>query len=150
MGHFKKPVVRRATIHDLDAICTLADQLGYPCSAEDMRDRMTAILSTPDQAIFVVHLPGQPAAGYIHVFKHTSLESGTVAEIGGLVVDRQYRRLGLGKALLLAAETWFREMNGSLIRLRSNIIREDAHRFYQEMGYSITKTQYTFSKTLKE
>ncbi len=144
------PVVRRATIEDLTSICSLAEQLGYPSSTEEMRDRMTAISSASDQAIYVIDLPGQPAAGYIHVFKHTSLESGTVAEIGGLVVDKQLRRLGLGKSLLSAAETWAREMDCSIIRLRSNIIREDAHRFYQKSGYAITKTQYTFSKPLKE
>lgn len=144
------PVIRFATLEDLAAINALADQLGYPNSLEAMRSRLEVILSRKDQAIFVASQPGLSVFGYIHVLEKTSLEVGHVAEIGGLVVDKEFRRQGLGKALLRAAEMWAQEKDCVLIRLHSNIIREGAHRFYQDLGYAITKTQYAFSKSLKE
>ncbi len=46
------------------------------------------------------------------------------------------------------AEHWAREKGLRSIFLRSNIIRKDAHTFYQALGYSVVKTQYAFRKAL--
>ncbi|NMB55160.1 MAG: GNAT family N-acetyltransferase [Leptolinea sp.] len=149
MNHSEDPrVVRRANIHDLDRICSLADQLGYPNTIEDMHARLTAILASPNQVIFVIDIPGMKTAGYIHARETTSLETGELVEVGGLVVDQLFRRQGLGKILLAAAEEWTMAKGRRLIRLHSNIIRKEAHRFYQDYGYSINKTQHSFIKKL--
>lgn len=141
-------VLRRANIHDLDRISSLAGQLGYPNTIEDMRARLTAILDSPNQVIFVIDLPEMKTAGYIHARETTSLETGDLVEVGGLVVDQLYRRQGLGKILLTAAEEWTISKGFRLIRLHSNIIRKETHRFYQDTGYSINKTQHSFIKKL--
>jgi GNAT superfamily N-acetyltransferase len=140
--------IRRAVMDDVIDISLLAQQLGYPNRLQDMEKRLAVILSNSNQAVFVVDIAEQNAAGYIHAIKNTSLEAGTVVEVGGLVIHSLYRRRGLGKLLLSAAETWAREVGSHQIRLRSNIIREEAHQFYKDMGYTINKTQYSFIKTL--
>lgn len=76
------------------------------------------------------------------------MESDPHAEIGGLVVDERHRDAGIGRLLLEQAEAWARAKGCGTIRLRSNIIRKEAHQFYLNVGYSNNKTQHAFAKTL--
>jgi hypothetical protein len=46
------------------------------------------------------------------------------------------------------AEAWGRRRGRSLVRLRSNTVRDEAHRFYEAIGYRNTKTSYTFEKAM--
>jgi GNAT superfamily N-acetyltransferase len=50
--------------------------------------------------------------------------------------------------LLDRAEMWAREKGFSATSLRSNVIRERAHAFYERQGYEHTKTQKSFRKKL--
>jgi GNAT superfamily N-acetyltransferase len=143
-------IVRPATMDDLEDISHLAEQLGYPNSLEDMQKRLQVILNNPEQGVFVVDTASKIVAGYIHAMKHVFIEVDPLVDVGGLVIDEQYRRQGLGKILLAAVESWAIEGGYQHIRLRSNIIREASHQFYKNMGYSINKTQYSFIKTLRE
>jgi GNAT superfamily N-acetyltransferase len=85
----------------------------------------------------------------VHVYACPTVESELYGEIGGLVVDKDQRGQGVGKALMAEAESWASGRGIREIRLRSNILREQAHQFYQAIGYEIIKTQLTFRKALK-
>ena len=87
-------------------------------------------------------------AGWIHVFVKQLLESDREIEIGGLVVDQNSRRQGAGKALVEHAERWARSKRLKTVYVRSNVIRKEAHIFYQKLGYKIIKTQSAFRKVL--
>jgi GNAT superfamily N-acetyltransferase len=70
------------------------------------------------------------------------------AEVAGLVVDASCRSRGIGAMLMARTEEWAREHGCAAVTLRSNVIRERAHRFYERLGYQIVKTQKSFRKTL--
>ena len=70
------------------------------------------------------------------------------ADIGALVVDAQKRKLGVGRRLVSAAESWAKEQGYSRMWLSSQTKREEAHEFYKRLGYSINKTSYFFEKEL--
>jgi len=70
------------------------------------------------------------------------------AEVAALVVNENFRGHGIGKSLLQAAETWAKEKQVKLIRLRSNVKRTDAHRFYLKEGYETSKASNLFTKLL--
>ncbi|MFX0145476.1 MAG: GNAT family N-acetyltransferase [Candidatus Hodarchaeota archaeon] len=55
----------------------------------------------------------------------------------------------MGKLLMKHAEEWSRTRGCQGLRLRSNIIRENAHAFYERIGYGKTKTQWVFRKVLE-
>ncbi|MFB3920620.1 MAG: GNAT family N-acetyltransferase [Terriglobia bacterium] len=86
--------------------------------------------------------------GWVHVFVCHLVESDAFTEIGGLVVDEKWRGAGIGRLLVEQAEAWARAKGCTSIRLRSNIIRQEAHQFYSKLGYRIVKTQHAFTKTL--
>ncbi len=86
--------------------------------------------------------------GWAHVFVHALVESDTFAEVGGLVVDERERGQGIGKGLMSRVERLARARGARNVSLRSNVIRKDAHAFYEKLGYQIIKTQFAFRKTL--
>jgi GNAT superfamily N-acetyltransferase len=142
--------IRRATSDDLESILPLAEQLGYPTSPEAMIARLTSILADPMRVIFVADPGDGIAAGYIQASRHVSLEVDPLVEIDGLVVSRDHRRQGIGKMLIAAVEEWARSLGILTVRLHTNIIREEAHRFYKDLGFTINKTQYSMVKKLIE
>ena len=84
----------------------------------------------------------------MHALITQVLESPPFVEIGGIVVDSDYRRKGIGKLLIAAAEEWALANALDSVRLRSNIVRPEAHEFYPAIGYIHTKTQKTYQKFL--
>lgn len=140
--------IKLATEQDSSQLARLAGQLGYPSSAEQVVTRLVRIHSQPDQAIFIAEVDGR-IAGWVHIYACPTVESELYTEIGGLVVDENSRGQGVGKALMVQAETWSRELGIHKVRLRSNILRQEAHQFYEAIGYKKIKSQYTFHKTIR-
>ena len=140
--------VRPVGVKDASEICLLADQLGYPDTLDAVKTRLEIILTNPNQAVFVIEMNGGKVVGYVHVVRQVYVEAGTLVELGGLVIHANFRHMGLGKLLIAEAEKWTHEKGCHTIRLRSNIIRSEAHNFYRNLGFEITKTQHTFIKTL--
>ena len=68
---------------------------------------------------------------------------------GEIFVAVTVRSAGVGAALLAAAEDWARAQGFATMRVRSNVIRERAHRFYEREGYMRIKAQAMFRKILK-
>ena len=139
--------VRRAAAADRDDLARLSTQLGYPMTAEESSERLSEIAGHADHALFVADAGGRLAA-WLQVSLPRIFESPRQAEIAGLVVDEEHRGRGIGPALLRAAEGWARERGCSVIRVRSNVVRERAHGFYRREGFGEIKTQRVFEKTL--
>ena len=55
---------------------------------------------------------------------------------------------GIGSRLVDAAERWAIRRGLARMRVRSNTVRERAHRFYARLGYVVVKTQSALDKTL--
>ncbi len=139
--------IREATVSDAGRIADLTSQLGYDVDVPTAESRVARILARRDQHLWIAELDGRPA-GWIHVAVADYVESGPFVIIGGLVVDRQQRRHGIGTALMKHAEAWATSEGFSLVRLQSSSIRTAAHRFYERLGYTNVKTQFAFVKSL--
>ena len=149
--------VRPATPEDAAAIACLADQLGYPTAPDDMRGRLTARMGHPGETVLVAEFPGESDAkpgpaevvGFVHLFDTPPLVGNPrTVEIGGLVVDADSRSGGIGASLLRAAEDWAARHGGDIVRVRSNVVRTDAHRFYERHGYATVKRQVVFERRI--
>jgi GNAT superfamily N-acetyltransferase len=140
--------VRRAISSDISQLAQLAGQLGYPSSEDQIRERLAGIEAAPEHALFVAESANGKLAGFLNVFVMRTIDSDARTEIAALVVDDAHRSLGVGKVLIEQAEAWARENGCGTIGLRSNVIRERAHRFYERLGYEHYKTQKAFRKTL--
>jgi GNAT superfamily N-acetyltransferase len=143
-----KITVRRARLTDAEPIACLCGQLGYPSTANHVARRLRMILRDQDHAVFVAGAGDGSLAGWAHIGIGKWLVSDCWAEVGGLVVDQQQRGRGIGALLMERAEGWARGKGVKMVRLRSNVVRQEAHRFYQKLGYEIAKTQHAFQKSL--
>jgi len=139
--------IRRAKISDAPRIAELAGQLGYPATVAQVRARFRGIRPANQNAVFVAE-SAAGVIGWLHVSKNTLLESDVRAEVNGLVVADGHRSLGAGARLLDAAEDWARRHCCKSMSVRSNVIRERAHKFYERNGYEHYKTQKSFRKPL--
>jgi GNAT superfamily N-acetyltransferase len=145
-GHALK--IRRAKIADAPRLAELSGQLGYPATAEQICRRLRQIQPASQNAVFVAEAREAGIIGWLHVSKEPLLESEMRAEVNGLVVADEHRSLGAGAQLLAAAEDWARGHGCKDMSVRSNVIRERAHKFYQRNGYEHYKTQKSFRKPL--
>ena len=140
--------IRRAKSADAPRLAELSGQLGYPATAAQLKQRLRGIQPASLHAVFVAESSKDGIVGWLHVSKQHLLESENRAEVNGLVVAEGQRSLGAGARLLAAAEDWARKHGCKSMSVRSNVIRERAHSFYERNGYEHYKTQKSFRKPL--
>lgn len=142
------PRIRRAQMDDAEPLATLSTQLGYPSSAAELSARLRAILPDPAHVVFVAEVPGAGPRGFAHLHVGVALQSGERVELLGLVTDAALRSRGLGALLVAEAERWTRDKGFQTLCVRCNVVRPDAHRFYERLGFECSKTQKHFRKSL--
>jgi GNAT superfamily N-acetyltransferase len=139
-------MIRPARIEDAKEIAKLCMQLANQVSAEQVEERLDKINEEKDSIIFLYEMDNA-ICGWVHVFGKCMIQL-EYAEIGGLVVDTEYRGKGIGKNLMRKAEEWAMEKGYSEVRLRSGGHRKEAHDFYKSIGYENIKWQEVFSRKL--
>ena len=141
--------VRAIVLADAESAAHLSGELGYPVDATTMRRRLGQLTTSIDHGAFVACQAGH-VVGWIHVSAVHHMQSDARAEIGGLVVAAHARSAGIGAQLLARAEQWAREAGLTSVVVRSQTMREAAHRFYLREGYARTKTSAVFTKTIAD
>lgn len=137
--------VRSARLDDVPELARLTTELGYPSPLADLEGRLAAALDDPGRAVFVAEVGGR-VAGWIDVAERRPLQEGRSAEIGGLVVAADLHRIGLGRALVAAAEQWAAGRGLASMTVRSRSTRAGAHAFYRGLGFEDVKTSLVFRK----
>lgn len=139
--------IRPARAGDAAALADLSAQLGYAVDESEMGVRLARVRAQRMGEVFVAEVDAR-VVGWTHVVPRLQLEDPAHAELAGLVVADGMRSAGVGAALLAAAEDWARAEGFALMRVRSNILRERAHRFYERAGYCRVKRQAVFHKPI--
>jgi len=139
--------IRGARISDAEGIAELTSQLGYEVDVPTVVERLTRILLRSDQQFMIAEFDGR-LGGWVHAVISEYIESERLVMIAGLVVDKNHRKKGIGRTLMEHAERWAKEQGCSIVRLSSSSNRTTAHRFYEVLGYTNIKTQYSFIKSL--
>jgi N-acetylglutamate synthase-like GNAT family acetyltransferase len=141
--------IRKARRGDAQRLAELVAQLGYPTTKLQMAKRLSLVLQEKKGVCFVAQKQQDgEIVGWVHVSTLPLLEVERRAEVNGLVVEENTRSQGAGRVLLGAAERWARKMGAKSMSVRSNVIRERAHAFYERNGYQHYKTQKAFRKEL--
>jgi GNAT superfamily N-acetyltransferase len=147
-GKENKLKIRRAKTADAPRLAELTGQLGYPATVAQVCQRLRAVKQTSRHVIFVAESSRDGVIGWLHVSRVPLLESEMRAEVNGLIVAEGQRSLGAGARLLEAGEDWARKQGCKEMSVRSNVIRERAHKFYERNGFEHFKTQKSFRKPL--
>lgn len=137
-------LIRAATDTDAAFISGLCDQLGYECLPAETEKRLQYVLQDTHSCIFVA-VVNEKLVGWIHGFYTVRVESDPFTEIGGLVVDKDYRRKNIGKLLVDKIVEWAHIREYKQVRVRCNALRTESHQFYLSLGFVETKQQKIFS-----
>ncbi len=140
--------IRKAEVFDCSQIAEiLKNDLGYECTDELVKSRLSK-LDPRREAVFAAVKDGT-VVGVVHIERYELLYSETLANILGLAVSVKFRRMGIGKNLMNAAEKWASDIGASAIRLNSGAERTEAHKFYRAIGFLSEKNQIRFMKNLE-
>ena len=142
----KNYFIREAVITDAEDIYYInKTSLGYNYDFEKQKAKIEVVLNDKTQVIFVAECDNK-VVGYIHLVNYDVIYADNFKNCLGLAVDNDYKRIGIGSALLKQAEDWAKENGAAGIRLCSGVEREKAHQFYQSQGYEMTKLQKNIKK----
>ncbi|MBV9737851.1 MAG: GNAT family N-acetyltransferase [Candidatus Eremiobacteraeota bacterium] len=137
-------VIRAAERSDVPRIIELAGQLGYTVSAA----RVGSAIDVADDRALLVAIDGESVVGWIALARDMALLGEGDGWIEGLVVAEAHRNHSVGSTLLACAHEWARKKGCVRMRVRSNVVRDRAHRFYEREGYRRFKTQHNYEYRL--
>jgi len=121
-------------------------ELGYETTAAEMRKRFKLILSDARFRTFVAETENR-VCGMIGTVAYPSYEHHDLSgRILALVTSSTSRRGGIGRALIAAAERDFARKGIKRIAVNTRLSRQDAHKFYEALGYE--RSGWRFVKQL--
>ena len=110
-------------------------ELGYETQRAEMETRLKLILSNPAYKTFIAIMDGC-VCGMIGTLTYPSYEHNDPSgRILALVALSAARRRGIGRALIATAEKDFAQKGIRRVALDTRVNREDAHKFYDSLGY---------------
>lgn len=139
--------IRKAQLEDSSQIAALSGQLGYGADHEAMLGRLSTLLAMPDHSVLIALKNGE-TVGWIHGCETYRVASDAFVEIGGLVVDAQARRSGIGQQLVESLQAWAEARGYTKLRVRCNSKRIESHAFYKHIGFELSKEQKALDKAL--
>ena len=140
-------IVRSINEQDAKAVNALSAQLGYAMPLEQTLANIRSVLGKTGHAAFIATHENKVIA-WIGVAVALQIETAPFCEIRGLVVDEKYRGHGVGKLLIEKVKQWSKGTGSKTLRLRTNMIRKEAHLFYQHIGFKEVKEQKVFEMNI--
>ena len=140
--------IRPAAASDAADISRLLRQLGYDQTPAALREKVAR--NTAERLAFVAEIDGQVIAFMsLHIIDWYH-RSDLAARLSAMVVDAQYRRMGIGRALVAFAEMTASQLGCSYIELTSNLRRrvDGTYDFYDALGYERAQETTYFRKSL--
>jgi ribosomal protein S18 acetylase RimI-like enzyme len=134
--------IRAAEMNDAAALAQLMCELGYETMKSEMQMRLKPIATDERLRTFVAVCDGQ-MCGMIGTLTYPSYEHNDPSgRIVALVIKSSMRRRGIGRALITTAEKDFAQRGIRRIALNTRLAREDAHKFYESLGYERNGWRY--------
>ena len=140
--------VRQMTIEDVPVARVLLSQLGYPLDIQEVGFRYQAVTKSEDHSLLVAEQAGRVIA-FCHLYLRPALDKPPEAVVQALVVDQAVRGSGVGKIVMAAVEARVRDRGFASVSLASSVTRDEAHAFYEAIGYERFATSHLFRKTWK-
>jgi GNAT superfamily N-acetyltransferase len=127
--------IRAAEVNDAATLAQLMCELGYETTKSEMQMRVQRIATDERHRTFVALCDGK-VCGMIGTLTYPSIEHNDPSgRIVALVILRTMRRCGIGRALIATVEKDFAQRGIRRIALNTQLVREDAHKFYESLGY---------------
>ncbi len=138
--------IRECKIIDAKAIYELnVREMGYDFPKDKTEEKLQQILKSDKDKIFVAVIDNV-VVGYVHANDYDLIYAPHMKNIMGIAVLSNFKKKGIGRALLSAIEDWAQKNGADGVRLVSGAARTGAHEFYRHCGYGGDKQQINFTK----
>jgi ribosomal protein S18 acetylase RimI-like enzyme len=155
-----EPTIRRATMDDYEALCSIwaevdnrhADALPRLFRRIDgparSRQRVADLLADENAAVLVAALGGE-LLGVVTVTMSSSpsypmFVSRSWATIEDISVRSAHKRKGIGRALMQAAQDWACQRDAADIELTVWEFNKEARDFYEALGYTTVRRRMSY------
>jgi GNAT superfamily N-acetyltransferase len=139
--------IRLMAVDDVPAAQQLLRQLGYCLEPDEFARRYASVAAGREHAVLVA-ADAERIVALCHVYGRPALDKPPEAVVQGLVVDDGARGCGVGQAMMAAAEAWAMDRGYASVALASNVVRTEAHAFYERIGYRRLATSHLFRREL--
>lgn len=134
-------LIRKAQHEDAPELSELFTELvGEPSDIEEMKKQLQFVDTQSNYYVAVAYMDNQivgTAMGIVCVDLVGNCAPFLL--IDNVVVSSKYQKLGIGKKLMTELESFAIQHHCNFILLASSHEREDAHRFYESLGYKDKK-----------
>ncbi|MEO7503965.1 MAG: GNAT family N-acetyltransferase [Sphingomicrobium sp.] len=138
-------MVRVARPDDAKVLVSLIAQLGFETDEIGLQERIQ-ILADNGEPVLVAEESGALIGALNWHFMHALHRTAPVGRIVMLVVDEGHRSQGVGRQLVADAERRMREAGCCLAEVTSNARLDQAHGFYERLGFE--RSSLRFGKAL--
>jgi GNAT superfamily N-acetyltransferase len=137
--------VREAAVADATRLVELIIALGHPIEELDVSRNLEILVR--NGLLPLVATDGDRVIGMCGLSAMTTVHRpAPVGRVSVMIVDQGYRGRGIGALLVAEAEKRLAEHGCRIVEVTSNMRRDRAHRFYEQLGYE--RTSYRFMKKL--
>ncbi len=144
-------MVRRACENDVNAAAKLAALLWEGHTADALAEEFSALIESPDAAIFLQYVGGEPVGFAQCQLRHDYVEgtqSSPVGYLEGIFVKEEFRKRGFARELLSACEQWAKERHCTEFACDCELSNTDSLRFHTKMGFREANRIICFTKRL--
>ncbi|MBS3913884.1 MAG: GNAT family N-acetyltransferase [Bacteroidetes bacterium] len=144
MEHFTKEII---SLQERLAVFPVYHQLNPRLSQEEFERRMTTMMQYKNYHLLGI-FSGERCVAISGYWIGHKLYCGKYIEPDNVVVDREFRSMGIGEILQKKLEQIARENACEVMMLDAYLDNEGGHRFYERHGY--VRKGFHFVKNLSE
>ncbi|MDD2258323.1 MAG: aminoglycoside 6'-N-acetyltransferase [Bacilli bacterium] len=140
-----------ATIKDIETISKMALKMWEDHTIEELLIEFENILKNKDSVVYIYYFKDNPV-GFAHCQLRRDYVEGThtpvVAYLEGIYIDKNNRRKGYAKDLLLMCEKWARQKGCIELASDCEIDNEVSFDFHQSVGFEEVNRIICFRKEI--
>jgi aminoglycoside 6'-N-acetyltransferase I len=146
-----RAAVRRLELGDRAEHLRMRHALWPDAEVAELEAESAAMLTDPDQVVFVAPRPGNGLYGFVEAGLRAfanGVDEHPCAFVEGWWVDADARRAGIGRALIVAVESWARERGFEELGSDAELDNVISHRAHQALGFEERERVVYFRKRL--
>jgi len=145
--------IKRVVLNDLDQLTRLfgryMDFYGQVKDPSKHREFLSERIKNKESTIFIAVDKDGTGMGFTQVYpSFTSVGLGRILVLNDLFVHADYRRKGVGRALIDAVKELAAEVGAIRLDLETGVDNITAQRLYENYGFEKSKGYYYYSYTM--
>ncbi len=134
--------IRLATPDDAEGVTGLLEELEHPAPVELVRQRLGELEESETTWVLVATHGDEVVGSATLQLANVIHQPGPVARMSTMIVTESWRGCGIGQAMVQAMEGLARHAGCGRMEVTSHRRREEAHRFYERLGYEDTSKRF--------